>query len=179
MTGTLDCLSDAQNKLLRKYQFEHKTFLPSTFNKQKVQHEELEVVVEDYDKFFVRVRKEVERMLEQGRATIVIFKDHAAMEMFARKLKNEKSKLHQYKGFEKLSDALRSSDRQTIILNATRPFAVTLMTRSYGRGTDFACYDKALVKYGGVHIVVTFLPEDESEAKQIYGRTCRQDDPGS
>jgi preprotein translocase subunit SecA len=32
---------------------------------------------------------------------------------------------------------------------------------------------------GGVHIIMTFMPEDDSENKQIEGRTCRQDDPGS
>ena len=26
---------------------------------------------------------------------------------------------------------------------------------------------------------MTFMPEDDSENKQIEGRTCRQDDPGS
>jgi len=30
-----------------------------------------------------------------------------------------------------------------------------------------------------VHIILTFLPEDKSEEEQIFGRTCRQDDPGS
>lgn len=30
-----------------------------------------------------------------------------------------------------------------------------------------------------MHVVITFLPEDDSENKQIEGRTCRQDDPGS
>ena len=52
------------------------------------------------------------------------------------------------------------------------------MTRPYGRGTDFVCRDQGLVKNGGVHIIVTFEPEDESEYKQLMGRTCRQDDPG-
>jgi len=32
---------------------------------------------------------------------------------------------------------------------------------------------------GGVHVIITFLPEDDSENKQIEGRTCRMDDPGS
>ena len=31
----------------------------------------------------------------------------------------------------------------------------------------------------GAHVIVTFFPEDDSEEKQILGRTCRQDDPGS
>jgi preprotein translocase subunit SecA len=53
------------------------------------------------------------------------------------------------------------------------------MTRSYGRGTDFACRDQGLIRNGGVHVISTFFPADESENKQINGRTCRQDDPGS
>ena len=32
---------------------------------------------------------------------------------------------------------------------------------------------------GGAHVVVTFLPEDDSENKQIFGRTCRMGNPGS
>ena len=32
---------------------------------------------------------------------------------------------------------------------------------------------------GGVHVIMTFLPDDDSENKQIEGRTCRQDNPGS
>ena len=53
------------------------------------------------------------------------------------------------------------------------------MTRAYGRGTDFVCRDQGLVHNGGVHVIITFLPDDESERIQIEGRTCRQDDPGS
>eukprot|EP00960_Hanusia_phi_P008764 251042-Hanusia_phi.AAC.1 len=71
------------------------------------------------------------------------------------------------------------AERQANIREAICPVTVTLMTRSYGRGTDFACCHKALVKYGGVHVLTTFLPQDESEEKQIFGRTCRQDNPGS
>jgi hypothetical protein len=43
---------------------------------------------------------------------------------------------------------------------------------------DFICRDKDLVKSGGVHVIITFFPTDESEEIQIKGRTCRQDDPG-
>lgn len=53
------------------------------------------------------------------------------------------------------------------------------MTRAYGRGTDFVCRDQGLRLNGGVHVIITFLPDDESERVQIEGRTCRQDDPGS
>ena len=30
-----------------------------------------------------------------------------------------------------------------------------------------------------MHVILTFLSKDKSEEKQIFGRTCRQDDPGS
>jgi len=65
------------------------------------------------------------------------------------------------------------------VIQAIRRWQITLVTRSYGRGTDFVCRDQGLVQKGGVHIIVTFFPEDESENKQLFGRTCRQDDPGA
>ncbi|EKX47455.1 hypothetical protein GUITHDRAFT_59939, partial [Guillardia theta CCMP2712] len=155
------------------------TYLPSTFSKKEIEMREMEVIVEDYDRFFVQVRKEIEEMLRKGRAIIITFATQSSLDKFAEKLMNEKPNLNQYKGFKTLSDSLGLEERQEIVNHATRPFAVTLITRFYGRGTDFACFDQALVRAGGVHVVVTFLPEDNSEAKQILGRTCRQDDPGS
>lgn len=52
------------------------------------------------------------------------------------------------------------------------------MTKSFGRGTDFQVYDKAVEKEG-VHIIQTFLSEEESEEVQIKGRTNRQNSEGS
>jgi hypothetical protein len=45
-------------------------------------------------------------------------------------------------------------------------------------GADFVCREKALVKVGGVHLILTFFPENDSEYAQLLGRTCRQNDPG-
>ena len=50
---------------------------------------------------------------------------------------------------------------------------VSFCTRGYGRGTDFICNDKIVEKEGGVHIILTFKPEDVSEEIQIMGRTAR------
>ena len=57
--------------------------------------------------------------------------------------------------------------------------AITLMTRDYGRGTDFICYDQRLIDAGGVHVLQTFLSEQVSEEIQIKGRTARQGNQGS
>jgi preprotein translocase subunit SecA len=54
------------------------------------------------------------------------------------------------------------------------------MTRQYGRGTDFVCYDKRVTdRERGVHVIAAFLPESAVEETQIRGRTGRLDNPGS
>lgn len=78
-----------------------------------------------------------------------------------------------------LLDSMDKVSRQSVITRAIRSYTITLMTRAYGRGTDFICRDEGLKKNGGVHVITTFYPEHESENKQINGRTCRQDDQGS
>jgi preprotein translocase subunit SecA len=40
---------------------------------------------------------------------------------------------------------------------------VSFCTRGYGRGTDFICNDKNVNTEGGVHVILTFKPEDISE----------------
>ena len=79
----------------------------------------------------------------------------------------------------KLTDEMDQARRQSVVIQATAAYSLTLMTRSYGRGTDLVCRDNRVTTYGGVHLILTFFPQDESESKQIFGRTCRQDDPGS
>ncbi len=41
--------------------------------------------------------------------------------------------------------------------------AITLMTREFGRGTDFKCYDLLALKEGGVTMIQTFLSKDLNE----------------
>jgi hypothetical protein len=42
---------------------------------------------------------------------------------------------------------------------------ITLMTNSFGRGTDFVVYDESIFnlgEHGGLHVIQTFLSVDES-----------------
>ncbi len=54
-----------------------------------------------------------------------------------------------------------------------------LMTAMFARGTDFVVSDDRVRKQGGLHLIITYIPESESEDKQVQGRTARQGDPGS
>jgi hypothetical protein len=56
---------------------------------------------------------------------------------------------------------------------------ITLLTRAFGRGTDFICYDDRLQQNGGIHVIQTFFSFIKSEEVQIKGRTARQGNVGS
>jgi hypothetical protein len=70
-------------------------------------------------------------------------------------------------------------ERDEIIKFATMTGRVTLLTRSFGRGTDFISRDDNVIAQGGVHVISTFLSEEVSEEVQIMGRTARQGQSGS
>jgi len=55
---------------------------------------------------------------------------------------------------------------------AKTPGAITLMLREFGRGTAFKCFDRRMLKDGGVHVIQTFFSLDLSEETQIKGRTA-------
>lgn len=54
-------------------------------------------------------------------------------------------------------------DKEGVIIKATYQNTLTLTTRSYGRGTDFICRDETVERNGGVHVILTFVPEMHSE----------------
>lgn len=74
------------------------------------------------------------------------------------------------------NDANAVSDR---VFRATRPRNITLLTKAFGRGFDFIVGDKAVKEAKGVHVIQTYISEEESEAKQTEGRTARQGNEGS
>ncbi|CAF4513141.1 unnamed protein product, partial [Rotaria sp. Silwood2] len=78
-----------------------------------------------------------------------------------------------------LTEEGSSDEKEQIIKRATVSGQVTLCTRSFGRGTDFVCYDQTVATNGGTHVIQTFLSEQFSEETQIKGRTARQGDQGS
>ncbi len=56
---------------------------------------------------------------------------------------------------------------------------ITLLTRPFGRGTDFMCLDNKVNQNGGLVVVQTFLSLNPTQETQIKGRTARQQNKGS
>jgi len=78
-------LTAAQNRLLREYGFQHQTYLPSTFarqklnSKQKADHTQTQVIYGSYDEYFEVIVRDVERELHAGRAILIVFADSTEM----------------------------------------------------------------------------------------------------
>ncbi len=186
MTGTLDCLTASQNSLLQDYNFKRRTYLPSTFNKKALNEShdpgsvKTKVVIGTWEDYFQALVDEITREFIKGRAILIVLDDEEKLNKFDVTFRTRHPIDHIEAGDPwKLTDAMDQGRRQSVVIQATAAYSLTLISRSYGRGTDLVCRDNRVTKYGGVHLILTFFPQDDSESKQIFGRTCRQDDPGS
>ena len=75
--------------------------------------------------------------------------------------------------------SLETKEKEILIKRAMNCGQITLLTKVFGRGTDFVCRDRTVISKGGVHVIQTFFSEEISEETQIMGRTARQGKDGS
>ncbi|CAF3824593.1 unnamed protein product [Rotaria sp. Silwood1] len=78
-----------------------------------------------------------------------------------------------------ITEKVSSKERELCIKRAASEGKVTLLTRTFGRGTDFICRNPRVLANGGIHVLQTFFSEELSEEYQIMGRGARQGDRGS
>jgi preprotein translocase subunit SecA len=112
------------------------------------------------------------------RACLVIFESLDVINEFVKVLKRKPIGHPKYAFPNALSHETDEAGQQRVIGQATRQYAITLVERVFGRGTNFICHDSAVRSHNGVHVVQTSFADSLAEEVQIKGRTCRQDDPG-
>ena len=78
-----------------------------------------------------------------------------------------------------LTEKVDVNQREFLIKRFATQGKVTLLTKMFGRGTDFICRNQQLLANGGLHILQAFFSEELSEEYQIMGRGARQGDKGS
>eukprot|EP01061_Rhynchopus_euleeides_P043524 TRINITY_DN75_c2_g1_i2.p1 TRINITY_DN75_c2_g1~~TRINITY_DN75_c2_g1_i2.p1 ORF type:complete len:1751 (+),score=606.97 TRINITY_DN75_c2_g1_i2:360-5255(+) len=181
VTGTLSALTQQERDLLRKdYGIAKYSYLPSVYGKNQLKFAgdtPEDVVIDTRAGHSLALTKEIQKRHGRGRPVIVFFVDREALQeyMMGVHFQGTPFKDHVVTLTEAESDDEKFSRvRQSMLRNM-----VTLAVRSFARGTDFKCYDKAVLGWGGVHVVTTYVPDELSEETQLKGRAARQGDDGS
>ncbi|CAF4261426.1 unnamed protein product, partial [Rotaria sp. Silwood2] len=154
--------------------------MPSVYGKNNLKFiEKDDIMIENSDDYFNVIRKEIDNRLigksSEKRAILGIFETKQKLKEFYGSKALEPIK----ESVVYLIEELSSEEKESLIKRATASGQITLLTRKFGRGTDFICYDQTVSANGGTHVIQTFLSEELSEEVQIKGRTARQGDHGS
>ena len=177
VSGTLHTLSDIEKDLLfEKYNVSKLTFTPSVFG--KTNREILPTIMiksSGREKFYSKIVQKLEEVIACKRAALVFFEDEAKLNAF---LDFEFFKPH-LDNVQLITEKISESDRELFIKRAAAVRKITLLTKAFGRGTDFICTNQELLLSGGVFVIQTFYSAELSEEVQIRGRCARQGDSGS
>ena len=182
VSGTLRSLNDAEIKVIRnEYDINYMTFMPSVYGRNNLVFNEMkDVLIENDTNHFKVISREIDNRIKgkiQGtkRAVLVVFENKAELNKF----NNSDEFLPFKQNSSILSEEVNNVEKKVIITSATFSGKVTLLTKIFGRGTDFIVFDEIVSANGGVHVIHTFLSEELSEEIQIKGRAARQGEDGS
>ena len=182
VTGTLEHLSTAERKVMsEKYGIKHHTYMPSVYGENKRKFAKNgDIKIENEANYFVTLSEEINNRMQgrthgTNRAVIIFFDDKEKLLAFKNSTE-AKSILHP---INELTEEAEDLEKKRIIKEASRSGKVTLLTRAFGRGTDFISYSPQVEANGGVHVIQAFLSEEKTEEIQIQGRTARQGQEGS
>lgn len=182
VTGTLKTLSDPEKDIVKnRYKIVKHTYSPSVFGDNNLKFSpERDINITTEDHYLTTLANEVEGRLQgitQGtkRAVLVFFETKQRLEEF---FKSRHFSTHKDQALI-ITEELTPVEKEAAVRRATTSGQITLLTRVFGRGTDFICRDEIVRSNSGVHVIQTFLSEELSEETQIKGRTARQGDLGS
>ncbi|CAL6013736.1 Helicase-related_protein [Hexamita inflata] len=183
VTGTLDTVSKPEMKLLTdEYNIKKFSYLPSVYGTNQLDFAKDSskfVLIVDDKEYYKSISNEInaKKQGNRGIPVLVMFETSADIEQFQQS--KEYKHVDNYQQIKLLTETVLSSEKEGIVRQAVTKGTVTLITREFGRGTDFVCYDQTIDSHGGVHVIQTFFSDELSEEKQIKGRTARQGNRGS
>ncbi|CAF4816735.1 unnamed protein product, partial [Rotaria sp. Silwood2] len=177
VTGTLKTLATAEKDILKKVYKVHKmTYMPSVFgSSNRTYNPRTDVRAVKDSEYFMEIRGEINAVCHASRAILVFFESEEKLITFYNS--SELSSIKQ--DVQIITEKVSVKERELCIKRAATVGKVTLLTRTFGRGTDFICRSQQLLLNGGIHVLQTFFSEELSEEYQIMGRGARQGDHGS
>uniref|UniRef100_A0A6B2KZ85 SecA family profile domain-containing protein n=1 Tax=Arcella intermedia TaxID=1963864 RepID=A0A6B2KZ85_9EUKA len=182
VSGTLKTLAEPERKILSKvYHINKMTYLPSVFDnvtrdfdRDPEKHISYEEEEEQYE---MKLRGQIDLMKNAKRAILVFFESIPKLEKFLNCTFFED--FRKSPDVQIINEKVSAEERELFIKRAAGEGKITLLTRTFGRGTDFECRQPTVLANGGIHVLQTFFSEEASEEYQIKGRSARQGDPGS
>lgn len=189
VTGTLRSLSPGErNVLSQEYKINKSTYVPSVYGSGDnvlafAGDSVRDFQLVDEKKHDHQIRKEIlERLRFKSdvvRSVMVFFESEARMLAFYESKSGSKLKKQLKNKLRLITKANSDQEKNGLIAQAASLGNATLLSREFGRGTDFRCYDDRLDRHGGLHVLQTFFSDSVSEEIQIKGRTARQGNKGS
>ncbi|CAL6025642.1 Helicase-related_protein [Hexamita inflata] len=183
VTGTLDTVSKPEIQLLTdEYNIKKFSYLPSVYGTNQLNFAKDSsdfVKIVGQIEFFISIVNEINKRRQDkiGIPVLVFFETSAKLDLFYKS--REFKSIDNFQKIKLFTENICVTDKEGLIRQAVTQNSVTLITREFGRGTDFICYDKNIDRLGGVHVIQTFFSDELSEEKQIKGRTARQGNSGS
>ncbi|KAH3757167.1 helicase carboxy-terminal domain protein [Pelomyxa schiedti] len=176
VTGTLDTLCDKELELLKKYKVNTLSYAPSIYGPSRLDFRPINdiKILPDRHNHFYEISCLAADAQTKGRAVLIFFENVVALESYRTFLSSNAQNITL--GYNVLVE--ESEYKDNLISQASKPGAVTLLPRSFGRGIDFKSYKEVDTK-GGVLVIQTFLSASISEEIQIRGRTARQGHQGN
>ena len=171
VTGTLSTLTPSESKLLEEeFGFTKYTYMPSQYGEQNFDFKENSqeyVIITKAEYVLKELIQEIQKRRRGGgkeelRPVLVFFESKAALEECAQAV------THELRGEVVLmtAETTRAEDKEGLVRQAVAQRSVTFLTREFGRGTDFICYDDTINDLGGVHVIQTFLSASVAEETQ-------------
>lgn len=186
VTGTLKTLTDFEKNVISKqYGITKYTYIPSVHgqNNGAAFSEDDDVHIKNESDYYMTIIEEINRRLKgadgvsDSRAVLVFFESEKQLMEFRDSPAFSKNRLRN--SCLILTEKATNEEKESFVRDATNAGQVSLLTKVFGRGTDFVCNDPTVEQNNGVHVLQTFLSEEVSEYAQIRGRTARQGGRGS
>jgi hypothetical protein len=186
VSGTLETLSAPEQQILHgEYKIQLRTYMPSVYSSNNMDFhasdDVRDVKIESSSSHFAAITNEINLRREAPKAAgvlrpvLVFFETAALLQQY---VASPAAIAHKAR-FRIITEETSESDKSNFVRLATALGAITLLTREFGRGTDFFIYDEHVRAAGGLHVIQTFLSEERSEETQIRGRAARQGCRGS
>ncbi|CAF3125798.1 unnamed protein product [Rotaria sp. Silwood2] len=177
VTSTLKILNNFEREIIQNlYKIRHITFIPSVFvNNLKFSIKD-DIWIENENDYFIVIKQEIEKITAlEKRAVLVFFESKLKLKEFYNSTVLDSLK----QSVIYITEEMSFVEQEILIKRPIVSGQIILLTKTFGRGTDFICYDEMLTENGGIHVIQTFISEDILEEIQIQGRTARQGNHGS